>query len=81
MAGGKINNYKKAIAAFETIRGYKDAHIKIDDCERRIGEIAAAASISLAAKEKRAAERKENFQKKLPLIKKVARPDDETDKS
>ncbi len=72
MAGGKIKNYKKAMAVFETIRGFKDADIKIDDCERRILEIQAAASVSLAAKEKRAAARKENLKQKLPLIKKVA---------
>ena len=72
MAGNKVKNYKKAITELEKIKGWKDSNQKIEYCNNKIQEIAAGMSALATEKMQRDEARKEAFQEKLPLIKKVA---------
>lgn len=72
MNGNKVKNYKKAIAEFEKIYGFKDVNSKIEYCNQKIEQINSALSAAGLQKQAKAQERTEAFKEKLPLIKKVA---------
>ena len=72
MTGNKVSNYKKALAQFEKIPGFKDADMKVEVCNEKIVQINAAVLAAGVEKQNRAAVRAAALKAKLPLIKKVA---------